>query len=305
MRPSRRTGAALVLALLAIIVLDCIVLGTLHIAMQEHRIGANRSALLQLRLDTEGGARRALGYWTAEIDSMPLGGSHRIAFPASVTAPAQVEIERIDERLFLVESLTAELPPRMGRARARVLLRPPALPPATEAALVPVTSAGPVHITASGRVTISPTAGCAAAPPTYSVHVQSHALTTDPGAFLEAPAAPSGPQPVLDAFERLAELAPVLVAEADSVLTTDAAGVLLARGSITLNGTAEFRGLLVAHGSITIGPEAAVIGAVHARAGVTLAGMVQWDGCVVQNAIEASRLNRPTEAAPRAWLPAF
>lgn len=306
MRVARRSGAALVLALLAIIVLDCIVLGTLHIAMQEHRIGANRSTVLQLRLDTEGGARRALGFWTAEIDTMPVGGSHRIAFPASATAPAQVEIERIEQSLYLIHSVAAEPPPRVGRATARVLVRPPALPPGTDAAAAPINSKGAVYIAATGRVVTSPPAGCTAVQPAFSVTIAPpYTLTATPGSFQESPAAPPEPQPVLEAFQRLADLAPNLLTAGDSIIDSDGGGVLLAAGSVTLTGTTEFRGILITRGSLTIGPYASVIGAVHAGAGLVLAGQVRWDGCAVQEAISAARLDRPGEAAPRAWLPTF
>ena len=302
----RRSGAALVLALLAIIVLDCIVLGTLHVALQEHRIGANRSTVLQLRLDAEGGARRALGFWTVEIDSMHPGGSHRIRFPAMATAPAQVEIERIDERLYVVESIMTEPPPRVGRASARLLVHPPALPPGVEGAPVPVSSTGAVHIAATGRILATPPAGCDAVSPAHSISMApSHPLTVMPGAFLEAPAASPAQQPVLEAFRRIADLAPSLLIAADTIVASDGDGVLLVDGSIGLTDTAAFRGLLVTSGSVTIGPGASVAGAVHAAGGIAVEGLIQWDGCAVRDAVRAARLDRPREATSRAWLPSF
>jgi hypothetical protein len=302
---SRRSGAALAMALLAIIVLNCIVLGTLHIALQEHRIGANRVAFLQLRLDAEGGARRALSLWTADIDSMAAGGNFRLAFPASATTGASVYAERLDDHLFLLESVAGEAAPRAGRAVARLLVRPPALSPLTDPAAAPISAAGTVRVTATGTVFSREVPGCGAVAPRYSILTPPFGVTIDPGGAVDAPAGPLGPRPLIGSFDRLAASARHLAVEGDSVISADADGVLIVRGNVTLTGDATFRGLLVVRDSMTIGPAAAVDGAVHTGAALTLQGRIRWDACAVEAAVRAVGLDRPAPAGPRAWLPAF
>jgi hypothetical protein len=305
MSDARRPGAVLIMALLAIILLDCIVLGALHLALQEQHIATNRSAALQLRLDAESGARRALGVWTAEIDTMDVRSGDRIAFPPAGTPGAVVEAERIDDYLFLVESVAQEPPPRFGRSAVRLLVNPPALPPYSDPAPAPVSAAGPVTVGPTGSVVSAPTAGCSAAPAGFSVLAPPFAVTVNPGGALDAPAGPLMPAALIHHFDRLASLAPGLLVAGDSTLTVDAAGVLLVRGTLTIAAASEFRGLLLAGGPIVIEDGSAVYGALHGAAAVSIAGRVQWDPCVVDAALHTAGLHRPTPAGPRAWLPAF
>jgi hypothetical protein len=130
-------------------------------------------------------------------------------------------------------------------------------------------------------------------------------VTIDPGATVVAPVGTLDPAPLLASFNRLAALAPHVLTDADTMISSDAAGVLLVRGSVSISGGAEFRGLIIASGSVTIGVGAAVYGTVHAAAGVTVEGRAQWDPCLVDSAIRTSTLDRPRPAEPRAWLPAF
>src|SRR5690606_28312062 len=176
---ARRSGAALILALLAIVVLDCIILGTLHLALQENRIANNRSSVLQLRLDADGGARRALAFWSEQLDTLPPGAAHRVQVPAAITPGAVVHVERLDQHLYMIESVAAEPAPRAGRATSRLLLTPPALPPDAEPAAAAVTAAVSVHVAASGSVdAISPTA--CGLPAGNSIMAPPFAITTDP-----------------------------------------------------------------------------------------------------------------------------
>lgn len=302
----RRPGAALILALLAIIVLDCIVLGTLHLAIQEHRLGANRSVILQLRLNADGGIRRALGSWTVAIDTLATGSPARTMFPAAATPGSLVSIERLDDHLFLIESVARQRPPQFGRASARMLVHPPALPPAVDPAPAPVSSAGRVRIGATGSVSAHPPLACAAAPQTNSILAPVFGVTLDPGASVDAPAGLLGPHALIHDFLRLKALAlPRLIAQGDSTLHSHANGVLIVDGSVTLSGGAAFTGLLVTSGSVTVEHTAALYGAVHAGAGLQVAGRVQWDPCVVMTAIEDAGLDHPEPAGTRRWLPGF
>lgn len=303
---ARRAGAALILAILAIIVLDCIVLGMLNLALQEQRIGSNRSVILQLRLDADGGIRRALASWTPAIDTMPIGSAARMHFPPARTAGALVSVERLDAHLFILESLASETPPRFGRASARLLVRPPALPPAIDPAPAPASSSGPVQVRATGAVSAVAPAQCAATASPYSILAPPFSITLEPGASVDAPTG-LPPQPALvSEFTRLEALAlPPFTAEGDSTITADAAGLLIVDGNVRISGSAVFTGLLVASGSVTIDQEAAVYGAIHAAAGLSVAGRIGWDPCAVAAAVDESGSSRPHQAGNRAWLPGF
>lgn len=306
MSGSRRSGAALILALLTIILLDCVVLGTLHIALQEHRIGSNRRTVLQLRLDAEGGIRRALASWSTAIDTMPAGGAARMNVPVPAPPIASVQVERLADQLFLLESVATEPPPRVGRSTASMLVRPPALPPAVDPAPAPVSAVGPIHVRASAVVDVNPPGACTAAAPPYSILASSPAITFDPGASVNAPAGAALHRPLTSSLARLAALAPAhSIASADTTIAASAAGALIAQGDVTIAPGATFGGLLVARGSITVAGGAAVQGAVHAGGGVTIDGTVQWDPCAVAAAIAAAGLDLARPAAPRAWLPSF
>src|SRR5690606_1902626 len=123
--PVSRRGAALALTLVLLVVLECVVIGTMHLALQEHRIGANRVTSLALRLEVENAVRRALGYWSASIDSMATGPEHRIPIAAAATGLASASVERLNAGLYIVRGEAREAPPRVGRAVAQLLVMPP------------------------------------------------------------------------------------------------------------------------------------------------------------------------------------
>lgn len=302
----RRSGAALTMALLAIIVLDCIVLGSLYLALHEARIGGNHSAVLQLRLDAESGIRRALGLWTLEVDTMPAATGQRLMFDTLATAGARVHVERLDDLLFLLESAAFERPPRFGRAAARMLVAPPALAVGIDPAPAPLSSSASVHVTATGVVVSAVPTGCAAAPTPHAILAPPFSLTIAPGASVDAPGGALGPDPLIHTFGRLLALAPPhTVAFGDTAITSVHSGVLIVPGNLTLTAGAAVSGLLVASGSVQIDPGAVVAGAVHAGGLLTVAGTVTWDSCSTMAAINAAGLDRPRPAAGRAWLPAF
>ena len=304
MTSCRRSGAALVMALLMIVVLECIVLGTLQISLQEHRLAANRSSVLQLRLDAESGARRSLGLWTAPIDSMPVGGMHRIMLPALLTPGARVSVERIDSRTFMFESVAAEPAPRVGRSTTRLLVRPPVLPPDIDPAAAAASAAGALHVQATGVITAAPPAGCGRSAPPFGVLTPSFAATVSPGAALDAPVGILGPDALVHSFDRVRDLWPGHV-PLDSILSLDGAGSLMVAGNLTVAPGTAFSGLVIVGGSATIAAGAVLRGAIHARGALTVAGTIAWDGCAVAHAMEQAHLNRPTPAGPRPWLPAF
>lgn len=301
----RRSGAALTMALLVIVILDCIVLGSLYLALQEVRIGGNGSAVLQLRLDAESGVRRALGLWTLEVDTMPAGNG-RLMFDTLATAGARVHVERLDDLLFLLESRAFERPPRVGRAAAGMLVAPPALAVGVDPAPAPLSSSGSVQVSATGVVVSAVPGGCAAAATPHAILAPPFSITSASGASVDAPGGPLGSAPLIHTFARLLALAPPhAVAAGDSAITTGHSGILVVPGNLTITGGAIVSGLLVASGAVHVDPGAVVTGAVHAGGLLTVGGTVMWDPCGVKAAVHAAGLDRPRPAAVRAWLPAF
>lgn len=320
-RTADRRGAALVLALLILVVLDCIVIGALHLSLQEHRIGTNRAMALRLRLDAESGARLALGHWSPRIDTMPTGSQHRIALPLDGAGAADVNIERLGEHLFLVHSTAAEPEPRVGRASARVLLMPPPLPPGIDPAAAPLSAAGIVHLVSTGVLQLPATTDCdPSSNAMYAALVtQPFAWTVDAGARLDGPVGSLTQPSAIAAYDRITGLAggrtsvaiahgdttihPGAAADIDSVGTGPVPQVLMVGGSLTIAAGVTIRGLVISRGAVILEEGASVDGAVHAGANATIAGTIMLNPCAVARAVDASGLDRPSPAGPRAWLP--
>jgi len=320
-RKTDRRGAALVLALLILVMLDCIVIGALHLSLQEHRIGTSRSMLLRLRLDAESGARLALAHWSARIDSMPIGSQHRIAVTVGRPGTADVQVERLGEYLFLLHSTAAETQPRVARASARLLLSPPPLPPGIDPAAAPLSAAGTIHIASTGELRLPAASDCVSADNVSYAALATHpfAWIVDAGARVDAPSGPLTQPSAIAAYDRIAGLAggrgSVIMAPGDTTIRTgiaaDSQGVgtgpaphiLVVGGSLTVAAGVALRGLVLSRGAVTIEAGASVEGAVHAGGNATIAGTITLDRCAVARAVDASRLDRPSPSGSRAWLP--
>lgn len=316
-----RRGAALVLALLILVMLDCIVIGALHLSLQEHRIGTSRSMLLRLRLDAESGARLALGHWSARIDSMPIGSQHRIAVTVGRAGTADVRVERLGEYLFLVHSTAAETEPRVARASARLLLSPTPLPPGIDPAAAPLSAAGTVHVLSTGELRVPAPTDCDPPGNTTYAALVTHPFTwiVDAGAVVDAPSGPLTQPSAITAYDRIAGLAgsraSATIATGDTTIRTGTAAdsqgvgtgpaphVLMVGGSLTISAGVALRGLVLSRGAITIEAGASVDGAVHAGGNATIAGSITLDRCAVARAVDASGLDRPSPSGSRAWLP--
>jgi hypothetical protein len=321
-----RRGAALVLALLLLVVLDCIVIGALHLSLQEHRIGVNRAMLLRLRLDAESGARLALAYWSARFDSLHVGSQYRVAIPEAGGGRADVNIERLGDRLFLIQSIAAEPQPRAGRSSARLLVMPPALPDGIDPAAAPLSAASEVHVLATGMLDADVSAKCGApAGAAYAALITGPTpLQADDGAQIDGMIGLFRRPNLIVEYDRIAEIAAgtpfITIVPGDTTLRAgDASGtaglasgsdhtepvsqVLLVGGTLNIAGGTAFRGLIIARGSVTIEAGASVHGAVHAAGTATIAGAVRLDTCAVSGAVQESGMDRPRPAGSRAWLP--
>jgi hypothetical protein len=289
-------------ALLLVVVLNCTLIGTLHLAAQERRIGSNAARILQLRLDADAAARRILGDWSADIDSMSVGAS--LATMAGPTG--SVRVERLGDHLFLIRAEARDAPPLHARAGAQLLAVPPALPPGTATAPAPLSAHGWIHVLSAGDVSAAVPNGCADPHSSYATLSRSPAdVTVDPGALIDAPAGVLPSRSLGDQFRRLADLFVPAAAARDSIVTASGAGVLIVDGDLTLAAAVRFDGLVIASGSVLLEPGTLVRGAVHAGGNVSVRGAVRYDPCVVRAAIRGARLDRARAAATRAWVPSF
>lgn len=302
-----QTGAALVMALLLVVVLDCIVLGTLHISMQEHRIGQNRRGVLQLRLDAEGALRTIAGIWPAALDS--LGTGDRARLPSTTVSRAHVNVERLGDILFLLEAVAAEPAPRAGRATARLLVHPPVLPREIDPAPAPLSVQGSLRVLATGTVS--------AASPACPDGVAEHAIllasagsvVVDPGGVVDAPRGLLSSPALSSEFARVSTLslgpAAVHSMVGDTVLSQPIAGVLIVDGSLTLQPPAYIEGLLLVRGDLTVAEGSVVTGAVHVGGSAIVAGEIRWDPCRVKRVVDAARFRSAVAVGGRARIPSF
>lgn len=302
-----RSGAALAAVLLLLVVLDCIVLGTLHISLQEHRIGANRQSALQLRLDAESALRAALGSWTPALDSMAAATPR--TFPAHGIDRTTVTAERLGENLYLLHAVALEAAPRAGRAAARLLVKPPPLPPDIDPAPAALSVRGPVHILPTGRVSTAVRI-CGRPSPVYSVRATDvDALRVDPGGLLDAPPGPLAERSLTAILDRLASLAAqgpgLRLVTGDTILGEPAAGAWIVQGSLIMAPGAAFEGLLVVRGNLSLEPGSVVGGAAHVGGAAIIGGELRADPCLVGTAVDAAGLRAAEPAGRRAWIPAF
>jgi hypothetical protein len=126
---SRRDGGSLMLVIIVMLVLDCVILGTLHLAMLEHRLAANTQQALHLRLAAEAAAATALDPWLPRFDSLPAGAPLLLpvlAYPGGVHVTASVE--SLGPVLVMVRAVATPDAPRYGTASAARLFDRPLLP---------------------------------------------------------------------------------------------------------------------------------------------------------------------------------
>lgn len=301
----RREGAALIISILVMLVLDCVVVGTLHLALLEQRMANTGAGTMRLRLASEGAARRGLAAWTPAVDSLEVAD---LPVPlTSSTSPdgllARTTVRRVSAAAWLIEAQARQPVPGTGRATASLLVLPPPLAPHLQPAVAAV-AATAVSITSSAVVRADRTGACVA--PGDAV------LVPDPAAFTLAGAAlVDGAIRELSPATDLAGDADRLFAGADSILTDGThvdgyhSGALFVDGSLTIATGSHVAGLIVVDGDVLIEPGARVAGALHASGSVTIAGELAMDGCAALDAIDDAGLRFARPFPGRAWLPGF
>jgi hypothetical protein len=298
-----RAGAALVLAILVLLVLEGVVLGTVYLTVQERRIADNGVTALRLRLAAESGARAAAAMWPAALDSLPPNALTR----ESVTTESgglivRSRYQRVDSALILVFAEAAEPPPRAGRARAALLIQPPLLPEMRlpQAALTAGTN---VKLGSGARIDAAPEPGCEddfGAPDALRLPA-SELLLRDAGAALVGPTrvAPFAPEWTRLIAAISAQLDPL---SADSLA---AAAVIAVDGDLTVAANSAFSGIILVTGSLVIEPGAVIDGIVLPVGPAEVNGTIRFSPCAARHAIRAAGLHRPRAHPLRNAVPAF
>jgi hypothetical protein len=124
-----RSGGALALVIVVMLILDCVVLGTIHLAMLERSLAGNATLVLRTRLAAEGAAATALAPWQRRLDSLAVGATATL--PPATTADGisvSVTVDRLSATLLLVRAVATVTQPMTAQATASALFLPPVLP---------------------------------------------------------------------------------------------------------------------------------------------------------------------------------
>jgi len=293
----RRDGMALIAAIVIMIVLDCVVIGTLHFAVMEQKLARNAGDVLRLRLAAESAARAALWRWPMRADSLAPGASMPLdGVPAAEQITTSAVIQRVSDSLWLIRARASLNAPGQGSATAVLVLRAPVLRPDLRAVDGAIYAHGLiVHETADvlegACSTGRPSAFVAGAPDSSDARFRRISVAAS---TVEIDRAPSLPADSL-----------ITVRAGSTVLEGETRGVILVRGDLMLPAGAHVSGLLIVIGSLVIAEGARVDGVIHASGDVTLGGTLSFDPCLVRHLLNLTGTGRPRPPAGRMTLPPF
>jgi hypothetical protein len=303
--PRPRDGSALLLAVLVLLLVDCIVIGTVQVARLERSLAGAAVDVLTLRLEAEGVLTAVAADWPEAADSLSPGRPPlRIVIDGAAPGhAADAELEALADGLFLIRGRARREPPQTGVAAATALVLPPALPKSADVVPAAVSA---YTLTGIGTVSAAAAPGCPHAPRPAALLVQQVAANQpDIDRMVD----------VLDPADALAAMLPRILAAAavapgvligDDVIVEDhMTGVLITRGDATLITGSRLDGLLIAGGSVRIDEGAVVHGAVHAGGAVTVDGHVRLDVCRGEEVVRVAGLRQVRALGHRPAIPAF
>lgn len=307
-----RPGTALVLALLFVLVLECVVIGTVHLALLERRLADNGSTALRLRLAAESGVRAGLHQWPAAADSLP-ADSWPLDMAVGTTPDGDslaVTVQRIAQHDYIVRAEARGAGRGHARAVASLLVRPPALPIGVEIAAGAVSAGGALHAGPGAHISAG-TAGCATVGAALLLAAPDEAHF-DTGAVVDGVIGPfDAANDIGTFFDRMFHILAVQVQPALRVLSGDVLvddrfdGVILVDGALTVAADAIIRGLVLVRGPLVLESGALVQGAVHVTGDAVIRGRVDFDACSAHTALSSAALRQPSPHPLRAWLPAY
>lgn len=311
--PRARRGAALVVAIVLLVVIDCIVIGTVHLAILERRVADNGALALRLRLAAESGVRLAAAQWPPAFDSILPGDAPLAAAVIRTVDGLETygTVERLGGELYLVRATAQRPAPHAGRAAAAMLVLPPAVRHGLDPAAAALTAAT-VHVGATGVIDTGDQE-CGNGEAAAVLLLGGVAPVVHDGASL------NGSVEYIGEDRSLARDMPRIAAAlagtdgrngttfvaGDVHVTETMNGVLAATGDITITAHASFHGLLISGGSLTIEESGSLRGAAHAYHDAAIHGFIQLDACSVRDAAWAAELHRSRPLPSRPWIPSF
>jgi hypothetical protein len=307
---TRRSGAALIAAIVVLLILDCVVLGTLHTAILERRVAGNVESAVRLRLAAQSAAHTALGAWPAEADADGAPSTFRL--PGTSEDPritTAVTVERLGAALYLVTATARQRPPLHGRAPATLLVSPPPLSRLPDPAAAAITAAMPPRLGPAGTVIIR-TDGCdvtgAALQLTHWQPIDDPVMAALPLAL-----APAGSPDVSASIDRLLaalRMRPdpaTLFIDGDHRAGTSVDTVLVVSGDLHVPAGTTLRGFIAVGGSLHLDEGAAIHGAALVGGESLINGTLTLDPCSVTRRLGASGLHRARLVPGRSVIPAF
>jgi hypothetical protein len=309
---SRRSGAALAAVLVVLLVIDCVVLGTMQLALLEQRMAENGLLALRLRVAARSAAHLATARWDPALDAVLQGETlARQVPPPDSTFDVRVVVERTAPALFVVRARVQLAASPHAAASAALLVVPPLLDSRFDVATAALT-AQYLQVADGGGI-------AAAADACTPGGVRAVGLTAGDGAGLAADDRIAGAVESLPpdsamaaAFQRIVDVARHVVDSTGSLVSlTDssvhlehaAGGVHVVLGDAVV--AAPFEGLILVGGDVIIEPAGSVRGAVHALGSARVAGHVVLDGCLVHASLAGAGLSRARLLPARPVLPAF
>ena len=303
-----RRGAALVIALVVLVIIECVIVGTMHVALMERRVADNVLLAARLRLAAGSTARAAAVQWVPALDSLAPGSRLLVYADSAGQLLAHATAEGLGRGLLLVRATVEQQPPGHGRTAAAVIVVPPALPAGVDPAAAALTAAA-VAVT-DGAAVVAEAGECGG---DVAVRLAGGALDAAAGATVTGLITSiEGEWMVTSDIARLATAA-AAARSPDGVLFVDGTariedaftGVVIASGDVIVSEGGRAGGLIIAGGSVVIEDGAMVEGAVHAAGLADIRGSIRLDACAVHDALTASGLHRPRAFPGRPWIPAF
>jgi hypothetical protein len=329
----QRRGTALVAAIIVLLLVECLVAGTVHLVMLDRRSAANAELALQLRSAAVSAAHTAAAHWTPALDTLLAPGGaaavHGLASPGGTDVHA--EVERLDGGLFLARATAVRAALPTGRATETLLFAAPVLRLGADPAAAALTAASvtldPGSFVDAGNHACAPDAAAIrlpadgallAAPGTVSGDVaamdSTQSLVRDMARVRAAAAAAAMPAVAAAATVPAAAVTaasaaastPVLhFAPADLRVTSAMDGAIVVTGNLVLTAGAHIRGVVLVGGTLTLEAGTTIEGAAHVADNAHIAGVVRLDGCLVRDAAAAAALHRPRPFPGRSSIPAF
>jgi hypothetical protein len=318
--PSRsRPGAALAVAIVVLVLVECIVVAMVHAAMLERRAGSNVETALRLRLAAEAAANQAVARWTPAMDSLLLPGARLQLAPAPDGGPhgiaTTVRLERLFGGVFLVEAQAGipQLPAARGSAALAVMA--PLLATdadigtaALTAASTTITTSGSVGVTSGDPASPCPAPGAAA----IALADLAGLVVANPasavGAVIEADpdALITRDLPRMRAAAARAARDSLLRFWPDRMRVVDGIdGVVVAGRDLVIATGAALRGVVIVAGDLVVEEGAIIVGAAHVAGHAHIAGRIMLDACAADSAAQAARLRHARPLHGRRSLSGF